>query len=409
MTNMCHSRSSPIFKAFLSCAAENWDDLAEKELDAITNARNDHIINHKNDHKDGSRSVASLLDGDDDEAKIILNDAVAKALSDNKSDGGNNDIKMIDLSDKNPAVSSSPKPEPLAPSGSPVTPAKNAADVSSVEKKILNDPNTMMVLMDDTKPPSHLPGPHHSTNLFGPPTVSTTAIPHSNDKTKSRPTTMNPTAPSHNPAATKASIQTTTKPIPINNGTNKPESVRPTTEKPHLGEIGTSSESKPALESTKQISTIIRPIMSSSKPSSKVTGEPSSRSAIESHSTAVTTTTASPQVKPITTSSLPTKIPTEKPLETLETVLKRQEAEKIEFEKRLKMERDSLIKKLQKKQDEIDAQNAIAAMQSHRNHATDHDSRMHQIEHERQMSIDPIGHTLKHQQFEIRKQQRLGG
>lgn len=391
MTSLCHSRNSPHYKAFMGCAAENWEVQAEKELDAVIDARDDHVKNHKHDYKDAEAGAPALLHGDD-EVRSLLNDVVSKALFDNKSDHGKkSDIKMIDLSDKNLAATGH---KPLGPSGLPVMPAKSAADVLSVERKILNDPNTVMVFMDDSRSPLHPPSPpHHSNNLFGPQSVSTTAMPHSNDKAKSS-TTVTP-----HDAPTKASIQTTSK--PITKEANKPppsmKPAPPTTKKPHEADITTTSAPKKPAPA---------PSKGGPKPSAK--GEPSSRGSIDSSSaTTTTTTTVAPKSK--TTTSAPTRPPTEKPLETLEAVLKRQEAEKIEFERRLKMERDALIRRLQKQQDEIDAQNAIAAMQSHRSHATDHDSRMHQIEHDRQMSIDPIGHSLKHQQYEMRRQQRYGG
>lgn len=69
--------------------------------------------------------------------------------------------------------------------------------------------------------------------------------------------------------------------------------------------------------------------------------------------------------------------------------MERQEREKQELEAKMRVERERLIKELQKRQDEIDAQNAMKALQSQR-HVTATankvpESKLHQLEHERQM------------------------
>lgn len=60
------------------------------------------------------------------------------------------------------------------------------------------------------------------------------------------------------------------------------------------------------------------------------------------------------------------------------------------------------------------AQKAIKDLISQRQNAKkgaienhEHESRLHAIEHERQMLIDPIGHTIKHQKYELAKEQKL--
>ena len=75
------------------------------------------------------------------------------------------------------------------------------------------------------------------------------------------------------------------------------------------------------------------------------------------------------------------------------------------MEMKSKNEQENQMKQLKKENDEKDAKNAIKSLQMQRaGHASD--ARMHQIEHERQMSIDPVGHTIKHQKYEQMKLQR---
>lgn len=424
MVTLCHSKANTQpdskWKAFLVCAADNWDTAADKELDRIIKARDEHVKNHKHDSKEES-GAPSLLHGDD-EFSTMLNDVVAKAFTDGKSDQNpRSDIKLIDLSDKTtPSTNSSTKsPATVAPMTTTSSPTLSKS--STIEPKLLNDPNTLMVFVDDskTKPPLTTVAPHTSTNLFGLEGHST-AKPHPVEKTKpveAHPNATVPKASIHSTSKpqlgtkqasiatrTATSTSTTIKPHPTNHSssTNKPvisNKNGTTSAPPHIN--GTSSKT------AAHLSTTLTPISlakTTPKPTVKMSTQPAKTSTMAPKSNTVSTS------KP-TTTSLPLTKSTEKPLETLSAVLKKQEVEKQEFEKKLKAERESLIKKLKKKQDEIDAQNAILAMQTQRNNVANypanHDNRMHQIEHERQMAIDPIGHTIKHQQHELKKQRLM--
>lgn len=419
MMALCHSKANnqpdSKWKAFLGCASTNWDPAAEKELVRIIKAREEHVKNHKHDSKD-EPGAPSLLHGDDEVATMI-NDVVAKAFADGKNDQNlRSDIKLIDLSDRTAPPTLSPVKQSVTSEGSSST-APSVAKSATNEPKIMSDPNTLMVLVDDstTKTPLTTTAPHHLTSSFGL-TKHSTARPHLDDKAKSKER-----APSHEADIAKASAHTTSKPhLEVGQVTTTPHSIiiETTTQHPS-SKLRSSHKSQDADKNATTIAPVtkngtsleLRVHLDNTSVHHKNTTKTTSKTNLI-QSTSTKPTTASP--KSNATSASPktaSKGPSEKPLETLSAVLKKQETEKQELDKKLKAERESLMKKLKKKQDEIDAHNAILALQSERqqagHHSTGHDNRLHQIEHERQMAIDPIGHTIKHQQHELKKQRLM--
>lgn len=369
------------FKQFKDCSAHNWDSNLDKEIDRIIEAR----IQFTKNHSHAANETAATLghSHDDDDEITMIGDVVKNVLDGNKEALDRPGIKVIDVSGPAAAAAVANK---LANDKLASTPAP-LAGLLMPNKKLFNDPNTVVVFVDDstTKGPSTVA-----------PKVAAVA------STSTKPAQIEVSVHTDSKAANSAS--TTVAPV---KGAGVGVEI-----KTGLGDIIVSATTSAPVDQTKP------PAVENSKlnvtASSLVSAAFGQANTTPGPSTAAPATTGTPPSSKapaaVITTTTTTKSP--KPLESLKEMLKRQEKEKLELEAKLKVEREKIMKQLQKKQDEIDAQNAIKSLQLQRatgGHSGSHaDAKLHQIEHERQMSIDPVGHTIKHQQYELIKQQKSG-
>lgn len=476
------------FKSFQSCAEKNWDKNLDQEMERIKTLRLNCLKNHDHSKSD---SWASLSDDDDDIS--LINQVVGKMLAgDQKGDLDKANIKVID-------VGSASSLEAAGLSAS-VQASDNIAKGLAPNKKILNDPNTVLVFVDESattlapilgkKPFAGTTlapgvaaqslnasastavaavanvGTNNNDTLKVLSTVSnnnsihgvatsaapvvhvtllTTTVSPAHETPKVQITTAHPLAAkpianvsTHAPEAKSANVTRVTSTVAPSVAIVKVEkmettvapSVTLTAAKVDSAAVVTTT-AKPIVilaisaATTVKNASVVAPPSTTFAPAAKevkvvnstakpTTVEPKSNATVTKVSTVAPHTTLVP-AKSVASAAKTSKTPvvivietsTAKPAKSLEEVLKRQEKEKQELEVKLKAERDSIVKQLQKKQDETDAKNAIKSLQQQRNGHGASDARLHQIEHERQMAIDPVGHTLKHEKYEKSKQQKL--
>lgn len=391
LSHICASRHLPVhdrtsFVAFELCASQNWDLQLEKELDRILLARANCANNHQHPKANGSDVAHLTHDSEDDEDELaLIGDVVSKVLEGNAT-GLGGDIKLIDVSASSPNSSAPPT------TSAPRSP------------KLLNDPNTMVVFVEETNKRASKglsDGPQTtaipSLGYHLETTVKSVVIVEHSVGSTAEPVPMRPEVPHVN--VTKLSAGDLADKI-------NAAVANITSAVPHIAELVSSAPSTaapipPAIEITPTG-------YSTSKPATTIPVV-ASKSITTAALPGVVSSTAKPGDIVAKTTNTTTTTTTQRPLEKLEEMLRRQEKEKSELEAKLKAEREKIMKQLQRKQDEIDARNAIKALQVQRTasgHGSQSDARMHLIEHERQMAIDPVGHTIKHQQHELNKQQR---
>lgn len=425
LTTICASRmldpkAKGSFKMFKDCSAGNWNQNIDNELDRITTARLNCAKNHNHSKNDTTITLMHDTTNEDDEISLI-GDVVSKVFDGAEEIVNKPDIKVIDMSNPSPSsVTTTPKPLNIAIIT--LTPT-NSSNQSSTEmpsttlspnsKRLLNNPNTVLVFVDESG-------------------ARTTAVPNKpmmTFNTTVRPIAMiEPIIGTSNTTLVPVTIVEKLKKasnsslagkiLPIVNDSTIAPATSNKTESTTIAALASpalamTTTSKPAttLAPTVGPKTTAKTIVSLVMPKLVTTAAPRVAQKLTTQTPAIPTNS----MANLTESSITFK-PSEKPLETLQEMLKRQEKEKQDFETRLRIEREKLMKQLQKKQDEIDAKNAIKALQYQRaasnqlganGHSSHSDARMHQIEHERQMTIDPIGHTMKHQLYEQNKQQKL--
>lgn len=376
------------FGSFKACAVENWEPSLGIELDRINAARESCTKNHDHSKKD---PVVSLSH---DEVQLsMINEVVNKVFEGAKGVGANKttDIKMIDFSGN----VSTPKPIPIS--------ASAVTKELETNKAALNDPNTVMVLIDDSK--AGKSGPGVITNAVAaaasaistpaPVVAASTSKPAANSTTSVTATVSADNKSNHTlqgkilsavstTAAPKVKVEVSVKSTSAGTSTTT-ASPKETSHSPNV------TKKAAAISVSIATSTTSAPNHSTSKPVSS-TKAPATAAAATSSTT-----------KP----NMSTKAPAQ-PIETLKKVLDNQDKQLSALEKKLKAEREKVISQLKRKQDEEDSKKAIKSLQLQReaSHNSAADARLHHIEHERQMSIDPIGHSIKHQQFEMNKQKK---
>lgn len=376
----------------------------DKELDKIIAAR----INCLKNHKHSLNTTTPILSHEDEEMSLI-SEVVSKVLEGDASSLNNNsDIKVIDVS----SFGSTKAPSVLPPvTVAPIKGAKatTVLPLPNTTSNLLNNPNTVVVFVDDAKTtlapvvvPSDKPIVVKDLKTTALPVVkplvkestnSTTAVVSEKPLIKDLKTTALPTLAAK--LTTKVSIAGTTL---------KPATILPTI-KTLLATTVAPKEVKVESLAQKLISTVAPVVKVSSSNTTKVhvgsTVVPVvSKTTLKPVAGPVTTKKVDIVVKGTKAASLDSAVKVTKvkvsstvkpvvvkPLETLEEILKRQEKEKQDLELKLRVEREKIMKQLQKKQDEIDAHNAMKALQIQRDASSDHasDTRLHQIEHERQM------------------------
>lgn len=348
-------------KSFETCAEHNWSSLIDQELDKISAARANHTKNHQHSKEDTS----ATLEHDENEETSFVSGVVSKFFGPEK-DITKSSSDYLD-------ISITPKPKTTTVPLLSTTPSHSATPTSGAPS-FMNDPNTFVVFVDSASTTA-------SPNLK-------TALPLSH-----KPSLRNEGELPVNSTASSTSGASTTK-SPIGSlglalSTSQP-TKSPTTIGPSSTSVrghDTTSASASSLSSTKvhissnsvkapatKVSTSMKPL------ASLLITKKSDAINITKDATNRTSSTSKPSVISSTTK------PVLKTLDTYEEILERQEKEKQELEQKLKSEREKFMKQLQKKQDEIDAQIAVKALQHQRDASSGHsDGRLHQIEHERQM------------------------
>lgn len=330
--NICESRFPPAlskvntFKSFLQCSDNNWDEALGKELDRILAIRLNNIKKHSHHNQ-----TTSGLNHTNHHLTLLHDDEDASAGVSLVNDVVS---KVLDNTKQNKTVVKIIDATHLA------TTLKPQLTPIALDVKVVNSTSTL------------------------PPSVS-----KSLNVTIVSPTTVSPK---------NSSISSTHPP------SSTPQPVLNLTVSENHGHV----QIKAAINGT-----TVKPDVSLSVNLTSTTLSPTTIKPSVENKTASTTPKAT-TLKPTSAaknSTIPSTsaAPTFKPLETLEQVLERQEKEKRELEVKMRLEREKLIKELHRRQDEIDARNAIRALQSQR-HATAtsghvSESKLHQLEHERQM------------------------
>lgn len=350
-------------RAFEQCAARHWDPSVDRELDKIIAERANCIKNHN--HTVSVNSTQNVADnlGDlshDDGDLSLINEIVRKMLDEDKNlNGSNTDIKMIDVSST--FLGTTQKP------ASPV--------------------------------PIHSISKHQLASTVAPLTKSDLA-PAADDAAQTSPAPVSKISTPH----------PSVKPIVL----GKQSTDAPSAGDGDGGKVG-EEKVKQVESGTLESKIVPKSSTTSAKPTIVPVAKPVGPSLLSKNKVQITTVKENTTAMPAKTAKAIAPVSSKplNPLDALDVVLKRQEKEKQEFEARLKAERDSIMKQLQKKQDENEAKDAIKALQVQRDASAAPSNgqainKLHQMEHERQMAMDPIGHTLKHQQYEMSKQQRNG-
>lgn len=389
LKTICSSKSQSSgfkgsYKAFSDCAAAHWNPAVDKELDRIIEARINCTKNHnhsKNATTDGS---VSLGDHDSDDEMSIISEVVSKVLEGDKSASSavskNSDIKVIDFSPSTthkPATGNSSSSLKLA-----LSHASTTSTPTNV-KSLLNDPNTVVVFLDDSKTTKKSAASELSTKVK----VNTTS---GGSSTTSKPAPIHSAVKLDLPSNVKLTLGLNKEPTPSPSPSASKATSSSLAHKILPSESSGAPSSKPVAAST-----TVKP-SSSSQTTKKVeivveaSKSPASKVEIATK-TSSSSTGSSTVVKAASTAAPPTVLvkapPPPKPLESITELMVRQEKEKSEFESKLRAEREKMMKQLQKKQDEFEAQNAIKSLQIQREASANHDSesRLHQLEHERQM------------------------
>lgn len=344
---------------FETCAKHNWSPLIDEELDKIVAARANHTKNHQHSNND---SLAVLEHGEDEDEVSFISGVVNKFFGPEKDAvNTNSDVNVLDIAVTTPRPPHSILTTSLAPS-------------------LMNDPNTFVVFVDSTS----------TTALPKLTTVVQTSHKPSSTNEGDLPRVRSSSTSSPGTTATKSPIESlgiamsTSQPL---KSTNPSSTSMPNETITHNNVTipSTSAPSSTKIQSTVKVANTkidISPSLSSKGPLENIltTKRPD---AIKKITKSVADKIGS-TIKP--SMLLSTIKPGLKTIDTFEEILKRQEKEKQELEQRLKSEREKFMKQLQKKQDEIDAQNAVKALQHQRDASSGHsDAKLHQIEHERQM------------------------
>lgn len=340
---ICQSRglasSRGSMKAFQICANSNWDESLDKELDRILAIRLNNLKKHAHLHNQNSTGtnqtninvdhhLTLLHDDEDGEGVTLVNDVVSKVLDTSKMNSS--DVKVIDAA--SPVKITTIKPSIEVHLETTKAPIANHSGILTADG-VLNDQKTVFVLLDDAGKTTVAPKKAHNA----------TQVPVHLNVTLAKST-----------AHPKVTV--------------KIEGTTVTTVKP-------TAASSPISTTPKQTHVML--VSSTSAPSASKTVVLIEKGKV---------TTGSPSLALLVK---PTLSPIIKPLETFEQVLERQEKEKHDLDVKFRLEREKLIKDMRKKQDDIDAQNAIKALQNQRQATSSTsrvpDSKLHQLEHDRQM------------------------
>lgn len=391
------------FKSFLECAEDNYNPMLDAELAKINKMRADCASSHEHAKND---PLASLTH--DDEDASLIGDVVSKMMAGSEGAPIKTELSVIDVSARNQtgaavsmvarttaapsaggaAVSTSPAPVSVkgaaSTTGAPIKTDSPEGDALA-NKKILSDPNTMILFVDDTVGTVTTRQPVKGSSTSAPAKLETVAtLP----------------ASSASPVLVQAQSATTT----LKPATAPPTTTAGPTKPAGLGDkiaaaagIKTTAAPSDAAVTKSTTTTVVTlaPAAASSTTAAPVAAAAAAAAAKTTTAPATTTTrkpaegtTKKPDVVAQTTGA---------PQRTIEVVLKKQD-------KDLKPETNEIAKK----QEDSDAKKAIISLQLQRvqAHGSPSDMRMHQIEHERQMAIDPVGHTIKHQEYELNKQKK---
>lgn len=426
------------YKSFQHCAAKVWSPAVDKEIDKIQLARLEYL--RKNQHiKDNSASMLAH-ESDENETRLI-NDVVNKVLAaDGNSPSAN--VKVVNVvtaasvaASTTTAAPKHPPPVLVAATEAPavvasaipttIAPAVVAAEVSKAVKADAKDPLIVIVNEDTTGAPKIA-----SVSTAAPVIIAiSTAAP----VTSAAPATTAAPAVTILPASTSAPVSTATPAVTaaIDASTSsKPKivavpSVGPviviaTSTKAPAAEIAhSSSTSKPVEASTAkpaEIKSVVAAV------TTKAPERKSNATTVAAEHNSTTTTTVKPGTseKPTkkieivkTTKETMQKIivskTTVKPAvgssSTIKSVVIKHDSsttskpsvEKAEKEKKLRDERERMLKLLKKNQDELDALTAVKSLQAQRQKVAEHDhsdNRVHQLEHHRQMVSTILGNRF---------------
>lgn len=385
LEQICASRKEPAssgkvqFKSFESCAEQNWEATLDKELARIAAARLNCSKNHQ--HSKNDSSVALMHHDDDDDEVSVIGDVVSSVLGDSKSAVDKSNIKTIEVG-PNGAV---PVGAAAAPTTKTTVAPANAAPAPAVTTVPPVAPETSALAASTAAP---IVSPSHAPSVA--PAVSTTVVPTSAKPSSS--TTPKPTTP---PAST------TVKPVP--DGASKPTVGSATLVGAAASTLGPTL--LPAKGSGNEIlnnpNTVVVFVDDSVKAGSKSGYGPATT---DGHTTAAPTLGEKLLKNVAGSAKKESPSSTGKPASTSTTKPKADGSTKAPSSSTAAPTKAS-GSELQKKKDEADAKRAIEALKLQRahGHGSAADERMHQLEHDRQMSIDPVGHTIKHKIYEMKK------
>lgn len=345
-------------ESFLTCAKQHWSPLLDEEFGKTAIGRENHVKEHQHSLNDS----LELLEHDVEDVSLISG-FINKFFDHDKNVANTSSgVSVLDI------IMTTPLPKLTDSLSSPP-----AISSTTGAPNLMNDPNTFVVFVENS---------------------STTALPTQTAtlSTSSKPITAvkddTPIIPNNSIASKETKIEvktaaTTTTAAPIKHPTTKSITIDLSTTKPHLNSSHLpviASTIKPAsvsvsvdIAANKSSPTSVKPLISILTTKKVDSIKKFAKGVIDKISG-----------KPNPSSS--TMKPVLKTMDSFEEILKKQEKEKQELELKLKLEREKFMKQLQKKQDEIDAQNAVRALQHQRDVSSSHsDSKLHQLEHERQM------------------------
>lgn len=356
MKTICSSQKSTSelsnsYESFLTCAKQHWSQFLDEEFDKTATGR----VNHIKEHQHALGDSLDLLEHDVEDVSLIS--GFINKFFDNDKNVANtsSEISVVDIAITTPP----PKlTDSLSTTGAP---------------NLMNDPNTFVVFVENS-----------STTAL--PTLKSALSTSSKPITSVKDDTLKAANVSIASEDSKVEVKTEAAPTtaaPIKHLTTEFTATDLSTAKPHLISIHSSilaSTIKPAsvsvsvdVAANKSSPTSVKPLITILTTKKVDTIKKIAKGVID-------------KISGKSNSSSSTMKPVLKTMDSFEEILKKQEKEKQELELKLKMERERFMKQLQKKQDEIDAQNAVRALQHQRDVSSSHsDAKLHQLEHDRQM------------------------
>lgn len=394
---MSDSLVTSSYHSFKKCLAVNWCTNIEKEIERIIANRINCSKSHHLTPKANSTSFGINKLSHEEEEMNLLEEIVAQVAE--------NELKRE--SDKTKSIVEPVSATTIAPSASTTTDKVLTQFVSSVGSSsaslLTMPPETT------TAKPSHdiVPLAQSSSIIT---TVSPSSVVEMPPLVTSNHTPVNVSSASLD-NVTVAEVSKTTQVIFVTN--KKQEQKLTTTQKPVVV-IATPTNASTPTTLAPSVTTTSLPIIkvTTKSPTIVIAGSTTASTAkVTTVKDVVSPTkaqTTSPTVVQVVTIDAESLITTEKPKKSTIVVLSTTTTKHPQTTISISIaavKKAKIDEKAQKAIEDLISQRQNAkkgAIESH-----EHESRLHAIEHERQMAIDPIGHIIKHEKYEQAKQQKL--